>query len=528
MDSSKSMFRQSGNGVELLVSEILKSELDFQDRFHLISFADEAELEQSVTLRDKKSIEDVLARVMLLPPLEEGTDIISALRYLVDYIGDLPLQSRKQILIFSDDIHQPASSSDYLDREENLSRIEAIASYIKRNGWNTNIVTLPASEPQEDAFFQTGLLAYLGEQLRIELSVFDQTSRENFADALVKGESNDELAIISTGPAADDDDDEASNEMRSGRNEEETSEQGSRGSFFDKRTALYLILFLLLFVLIFLLVRRLFSSGEYSATASSVADRESSSGLSLSQRESETPRSMDLGQRGLSTDILGEAKKRRGERELAYGERQSADIHAATKTATNRKKEEPKAAAKGSTGEGGKSASTLAAFAAHRRERREGGSYGLTLAKDSSAPKPTHQRNTEPLKGQPGQDAIEMKVDFQWNRLGRNMKWFDKETSYSIGQAGVADFEIRSVDVEGVIASIRRRDESYLFTPEQPEYFPELKKPIENCLGRTIRVVSPDSGFSTSLLFHRWRSPLDRLNRLLHMTDSPGKPDPDI
>lgn len=508
LDNSESMFRQNGNKAELMVSDIMKNRLSYRDRFHLISFAGEPEHEIDRVLRDKESIQEVLARLMMLQPLEEDTDIVSALKFLTEYMSELPLNSEKQVVIYSDDIHEPPEESLFREEAENAGRIETIASYFKRNGWKVNVILFSGGETGSGTdtgggFRQTGLLVRLAELLGTEVTLFsgDTASLADITGAKTAAEGG-------TGGTEGIQEAEAEGSEAEGR--EKAGQAGGLGSM----GLIWLILiFVVVFILLFLLIRRVFGTSGTERTA----PRQPSEGAQLGMRRADDREQTSFTRaKSDATSILSEAKGRRsGERETPYGARQTeSEEERAGRTLQKKPKSDS-------------GVSVLSAFAARERGERE----GLTIRTPGRTAADRGSRQAQQIsqfKGREGQTAIEMRVDFQRNTFRKNTRWFDEGSSYSVGQQGVADFEITSIDVSGVIASVRRKGDKYVFTPEQPEYFPDVKKGLENCLNRNIRIISPDTGFATTVKFHQWLSPLDRLNRMLHVIDKPGKPDPDI
>ena len=79
LDTSESMFPYFDSSVEYLIQDIIKNQLKAGDTFHLLTFANKPEYELSRKIRNKKDIEDILARILLLQPLGRYTDLISAL-----------------------------------------------------------------------------------------------------------------------------------------------------------------------------------------------------------------------------------------------------------------------------------------------------------------------------------------------------------------------------------------------------------------------------------------------------------------
>ncbi len=530
LDSSESMFRQSGNRSELVVTEIMKNRLSYQDSFHLLSFAGEPDFEISRVLRDQEQIEDVLTHLMLVQPLEKHSDIVSALRFLTDYISELSLHTDKQILILSDDVHEPGPESLYQDPTDNLDRIESIARYIQRNGLKINIVLIPELEENlanPAGMVQRGLLVKLAELLDIEISVLKDDMDISSLNLL---EDSDSSTAIGG----------ADSQTEVGSDSAADGEKPATGASFFRmdNPYFYVVLLIILFLLLFFLIRRLFgSSGSDRVSPSQSADEESLKTLSAGAASA----------RKFDYDALKGAKQRSGERETPYGDytRESRDSTLPLKSDSRKSASEQKSLfgqksttdkkrdALSSTGERrslSEGAFTLAEFASRDREKKAPAlqDFGRPSVKVPTVEKKkTSSTYRAPLEGKPGQVAIEMRVDFQKNKLGRNMRWFDPGAGFSVGEPGVSDFEIHAIDTVGVIATIRREEDNYIFTAEQPEYFSDLRQPVEHCLGRTLRVTSPDTGYTTSIVFKPWISTLERLNRLLHMTEKPGKPDDD-
>ena len=515
LDNSESMFRQNGNNAELLVSSMMKNKLNYQDRFHLLSFSGRPELEMDRVLRDKESVQDVLGRIMMLQPVQKDTDILSALRFLTDYMSELPLNSEKYVLIFSDDIHQPPVSSTYQNLNENRERIETIADYIKRNGWKIDVVLFPeldTSKSEQTANVQRGLLSLLAEKLGTKVSFFDG-DLQSLASAPADDGVSSEDELLSQ-------DVESTEDMSSsGPNKESDT-----GSAFGSLRLIYLILiFIIVFILLFFIIRRVFGSSGPQRTATGEGSERPLTGL---RNRDERDSSTFTKHVSDSTSILSEAKRKQAEgREGPYDSYQKKRNDSSLIRKDQRGQESGATEIKRKKDDSG--VSVLAAFAARDRSERDGLSLRIP-GRSSDRRGGQRTASGSQFKSREGQNAIEMRVDFQRNTFRKNTRWFDEGASFSIGQQGVADFEISSIDISGVIATIRKKGDIYILNPEQAEYFPDLKNLMAGCLNKNIRVISPDTGFATTILFHIWLSPLDRLNRMLHVIDKAGKPDPDL
>ncbi|MBN1411510.1 MAG: VWA domain-containing protein [Spirochaetales bacterium] len=125
-------------------------------------------------------------------------------------------------------------------------------------------------------------------------------------------------------------------------------------------------------------------------------------------------------------------------------------------------------------------------------------------------------------------DMIEMKVDFQNPNIGtRNIRKFQEGKTYGVGGSH-SSFLIFLVPVPPDIAEIRMENNKYIFTPLDPAYFPDITKPVKNCLDTDINVQTP-KGYKMIIRFIRYISPLYRINSLLHSiyeqkeSEEPGK-----
>ncbi len=109
---------------------------------------------------------------------------------------------------------------------------------------------------------------------------------------------------------------------------------------------------------------------------------------------------------------------------------------------------------------------------------------------------------------------IEMIVELQKRHVGfRNIHSLHKNKPVSVG-GGHSLFLIFLVHVPPHIGEIYFDGKNLVFTPLQPRFFPFLRGPVKNCLGKEIRVVS-EKGYEFSLFFERYISPLEQINALM-------------
>ncbi len=90
LDSSRSMLPYYSQVVDFVVTGVLRDYARSGDSFHLLSFSDNAQLEIAQPLRTQADVQSALARLYLLYPVAKSTDLVGALRYLLQYLAKLP------------------------------------------------------------------------------------------------------------------------------------------------------------------------------------------------------------------------------------------------------------------------------------------------------------------------------------------------------------------------------------------------------------------------------------------------------
>jgi hypothetical protein len=119
---------------------------------------------------------------------------------------------------------------------------------------------------------------------------------------------------------------------------------------------------------------------------------------------------------------------------------------------------------------------------------------------------------------------IEMVVVGQTRKIGlRNIHWVGTKTPRTIG--GKASFYVVLLyplpSKIGVISCDQNR--RFSFTPLKKDFFPELKSTLKDCLNTKIKVQVDEEKY-IEIIFREWISPLERINAIMHLTDSPGLP----
>lgn len=107
-----------------------------------------------------------------------------------------------------------------------------------------------------------------------------------------------------------------------------------------------------------------------------------------------------------------------------------------------------------------------------------------------------------------------MKVESQNPNIGvRNIHRVPPGRKLSVGGDG-SSFLIYYLPMPRRIGDVGNDGKRYRFIPKKLEYFPDLEKPLVDCLDKPIRAVS-QRGREVVFRFSEYISPLEELNRLM-------------
>lgn len=145
LDSSRSMLNYYNQVIDFVVSDAIREYLRFGDGFHLMNFADTTQLEVSQVLRTEEDVRTVLSRLYLMYPLGRNTDLITALKGILQYASGLGSSSSKYIILITDGMHSPSLASVYASHtaDEVKAEMERSATRIREHGWIMRIVQVP-------------------------------------------------------------------------------------------------------------------------------------------------------------------------------------------------------------------------------------------------------------------------------------------------------------------------------------------------------------------------------------------------
>ena len=529
MDTSESMFPYFEDLRAYLLGDLLKEKLHRGDTFHLLSFSGSPELETAVPVADERAAEQAFGRLALLHPLGRYTDLVAALRFVHQYVRQLPEGNAKTVLLLTDGIHDPPPGSpNRLPPDEVRAAVRAAGEAIRREGWTVQVLKVPPELTAEDK--ANGLPSYLdelGAALGIAVIPYDPARKAEVTGILtgyptlsfpgslgevgrrftvplrVRNFSKDRILVRLEGAEIDHvevlerraevavaADSSAVLEARlrlplsfpTGAQERvlvlELPEglrispaQGTISFVYTGRSGLNLPRFNILYAFYLL-----FAAGVVYALVL----------LFLLMR------------RKLHEDSLaGLAKTAAGGPAAASAAgRRPARAHAAVAAPARRKlipimQAGPRAPA--------------AAAAPAARPVRPARPTAASLRRSLSAV----GRGSSTLP-----PLIEMRISLQNSHVGfRNVRRVLPGTARSVG-GGASAYLVFITRMPRAVAEVRNEGGTYTFTPLRGEFFPEHPGPVKHCLGVQIPFTGP-KGHRHTIVFREWTSALDEINALM-------------
>ena len=577
LDVSESMFPYFDDTVNFLLKDIVDEHLEYGDGFHLISFASVPEQEIHRVIKTESDIETSLARIMLLHPLGKYTDLISAMNYLYKYVKDLSLSTSKNILILTDGIHDPPPGSQYPagengSREKNRTEAVRIAQELKREGWKVRLIEFPRGTSSSSGSSETSgtpgsgegssssasgnssdndLYGPLSETLGVDVIPYQKGNGIShtatgapslqFPDQLGKVASEfnvpftvtnyrDEPIIIKLEELRTRNTNVLVSPVQIRVNGKDTSRLNARINlegyepgeyaldvelFFSDELRIFprkgelrfelkqsgigqikipLLIILACIAIVALLIltiiplRRHIESNADAETTTIIAGRKKSEEISSKNEKENFGISIPPASPAVSSGRKGTSGSAQP-RGAHVGKESSLITQAAT--AANQKGKVPLMEVH-SASPGGK----------------------IPLSQISTMHTPAHIETR-----QLGHRPIEFRLSGQNpNNSGRNIRWIGKQPR-SLG-GGNSFFVIFLVKIPEKIAEVEFSENGLRFTPLIPEFFPGISGQLENCIDRPIKLHTEHGDFT--MIFREWISPLERVNRILHLIDTPG------
>ena len=504
LDTSMSMFPYYSGTIEYLIEDIVKHQLQSGDSFHLLSFNDFPEYEISRTIRGEVEIRAVLNRILLLQPVGKYTDLISAFSFLYEYVENLPLNSIKKLIILTDGIHDPPPESPYPVSSSNKDDIVKISENMRRQGWDVTLIQFPLDSHLE------------GEnQLSLSTSNDNESETTNNLFPAIADTLDEEVISF------DKENDSINHEVTGAPEIIYPEDLGNVGTSF--RVDFTIINHSVEPVLLKL--------DGIIFGKENLLDNKTSLKLEPEEHKSmevviNIPENWEKGRYDSAVELVFNdafrAYPRKGFLKFNY---------------------DPKL-----PGIGQKFNTRLLlyiligivllialvyilvkAFSSLSLSPSHGGKQSKSESKyfESTRGVKTKNRHKEISKlKKPGQIAIEMVVKNQNRQIGhRNIHLVGKDHPRSVGGAGSEYFLIFIIPTGKRIGEIVLENGTITFIPRTKEFFPDFRgEKLKNCLSKPIRVVNKD-GIETTIIFNEWISPVDRLNRIMHLLDNRGKPD---
>jgi hypothetical protein len=526
LDTSESMFPYFEDLRSYLLESLLKEKLHRGDTFHLLSFSGSPELETAVQIADERAAEKAFGRLALLHPLGRYTDLIAALRFVHQYVRQLPETNPKTVLLLTDGIHDPPPGSpNRLAPEEVRAAVKAAAEAMRREGWTVQVLKVPAEPTAADT--ANGLPSYLD-----DLCAALGTSAIPYDPDL-----KDEVTGILTGyPTL--------------TFPEPLGEVGRRFTVplrvrnFSKEPILVRLAGAQIDH-----VEVLERSAEVAIAADSSGVLEARLRLPLSFPTGAQERVLVLDlPAGLRISpvqgMLSFTYTGRGGLNLprfnflyvVYILLAAGAVYALVRLfmLMRRKLHEvslaglAKSASSGPAAVAGRPVGAVAASSAApaRRKRvpimesaRRAPAAAAAAAVVPRAPRPTPAslRRSLPAVGlRPSSlpPLVEMRVSLQNSHVGfRNVHRVLTRTARNVG-GGASSYLVFITRVPRAIAEIRNEDGVYTFTPLRAEFFPEHPGPVKHCLGVEIPFTGP-KGHRYTIEFREWKSALDEINAMM-------------
>ncbi|MCX7028942.1 MAG: VWA domain-containing protein [Spirochaetes bacterium] len=535
MDTSESMFPYFEDLRNYLIEDLLEEKLHRGDTFHLLSFSGSPELETAVPLADERAAEKAFGRLALLHPLGRYTDLIAALRFVHQYVRQLPETNAKTVLLLTDGIHDPPPGSpNRLPPEEVRAAVRAAAEAIRREGWTVQVLKVPAELTAADkANGLPSTIDDIGAGLGITVIPYDpgrnaevtglltgypalafpeplgEVGRRFTVPLRLRNFSKDPILVRLAGAQIDhvevlerpvevaipaNSSGVLDARLRlplsfpTGAQERElvldlpaglriSPMRGTVAFTYTGRGGLNLPRFNILYVVYLLLA----AGAVYALVRLFLLMRRKLHEVSLA---------------GLAKSSAGEPAVAARAQGSAPGRRPSraGKPAAAAPVALARKQLIP-------IMKSGKRAPTVRAAAAARAARPTAASLRRSLPAVGRGPS-----TLPPL--------IEMRVSLQNSHVGfRNVHRVLPGTTRSIG-GGASSYLVFITRVHRGIAEIRNEGGGYTFIPLASEYFPELSGTVKHCLGAEIPFTGP-KGHRHTIVFREWVSSLDEINALM-------------
>ncbi len=509
LDTSESMFPYYSGTIDFLIKDIVQKQLQSGDTFHLLSFNDYPEYEISRTIRNESDIKDIFKRIFLLQPIGKYTDLISAFSFLYEYTEKLQLNSVKRIIILTDGIHDPPPESPYPISADNSTNIVKISEKMRREGWDVSLIQFPIQKTGNNENSSSSTL------LQNDNSTDNSSKVENNLLPLI-AETLDETLIPF-------------------ENENNTINHDITGSpeiiYPDDLGEVGLK-----FEAVFNFINH--SSKAVLLKLNSITSNDGilynepiSIKLNPDEKKSikiilNLPDNIKKGKYVTPVELIFDDSYR------AYPRKGSLNYFYDPEVPNIKRTVNSRIFLYIIIGIVLLIALIYLLLIIIKSLKSSKFSYewsaesGNRTKEASGTLKVSNKHNKSIKSGRIGQIAIEMVVKNQNRQIGhRNIHFLGEAHPLSVGGAGSEYFLIFIITTGKRIGAIVMEEGIISFIPKEKDFFPDLVgNKLINCLSTPIKVVNKN-GLETSIVFKEWISPVERLNRIMHLLDKKGLPD---
>ncbi|MCL2704900.1 MAG: VWA domain-containing protein [Spirochaetaceae bacterium] len=469
LDTSGSVFSIYNDLLNYVTKNIISDYLKFGDTFHLISFDSEPSLILSKKINNKNDIEYILKDLFLLYPFGKHTDLISALKYLRNYVSGITNNSNREIVILTDGIHNPPSGSPYqsvIEPATGVNLLQKEIDELTKTNWKISIVKLPGSSQSESS---TGISSSQG------------------STAASSGSTND--ASRSTTDTSRSTNDASRGATDSSRGTADASRSGTTDASRSGTG----------------------TSSNISQSTGSQSDISSSTSASSEKQSQENSMFTYIDDKKItSTDFNNSSEEK------------VTTIQTSSGTSDNTKKNKNNILLLSILGI---ILLIIIIFVLITRYySRASVKESYNVVRNDIDIKGVDQEGSK--SDNSNRRSIIMKVTNQNDQIvgtSRNIHPFKIGAVKSVG-GGNSSYLIFLYKLPGTIASLKFDGDKYIFTPLRPEFFPEIgDKEIENPLDKIIKIKTEKQHILT-IKFGEYISPLEKINSIMHLTEHRGVP----
>ena len=109
---------------------------------------------------------------------------------------------------------------------------------------------------------------------------------------------------------------------------------------------------------------------------------------------------------------------------------------------------------------------------------------------------------------------------FNFLAAAKNAQRLTRGHELTLGSGNSSFYLYFSKMLPGPIATIRFNGDRCSFIPHDFQYFPNLSAPLEDCINK--KIVISWGGETQTITFKEWLSPLEEINRIMHMVEYLG------